>query len=66
MNNLKIIDVIWCNFNIGIVKCLDEITNETKFYIGVGKGYDEGEDISDIMDWGTKLSPEHLKSFIDN
>jgi len=40
MNDIKILDVIWYN-EIGIVKCLDEITNEKKFYIGVGKGIDE-------------------------
>ena len=65
MENLKIIDAIWYG-NVGIVKCLDEITNETKFFIGIGKGIDESEDVSHILDWGQKLTPEYLKSFIDN
>lgn len=49
-NNMKFISVVWFN-QIGVVKCEDLVTGETKFYIGNGQGFDEKDDIKFIMSW---------------
>jgi len=68
MNNLKAIDVRWftemgSEKPIGIVKAVDTITGETKFYIGTGYGLDESQDVSKILNMGGKVQPEYLENF---
>lgn len=43
---------------IGIIKTYDEITKETKFYIGTGIGADEEVDAEFIKKFGDKFYPE--------
>lgn len=63
---LKVVDAIWFSSPLtvklsegdgclGIVKVFDEITKETKFYIGAGNGRDEGRDAGLILQWGAKF-----------
>ncbi len=49
---------------IGIVLVYDTITNEEKAYIGVGKGYNETDDIQTIKDWGAKFDVNVAKLII--
>lgn len=67
-NNLQVLEVLWLNNNnnslsVGIVKALDKLTNETKFYIGTGTGYDEKQDIALILAFGTKITLDKLVQF---
>lgn len=59
--HIEIIDSLWFGTfgTIGIVKCHDKTTNEIKFYIGDGMGYDQKLDEKHIMLWGTKFHPEN-------
>jgi len=65
-NNIKVLDTMWFNDTIGIVKCLDKITNKTKFYIGKGDGLDEQADILHIISHGSKFDVNYLRSFLTN
>lgn len=55
----KIVNKTWLTANrgivIGIIKCYDEITKETKFYVGVGDGFNEEIDTESIHKHGAKL-----------
>lgn len=62
---MKINDSIWFTNStsmqiIGIVLATDEVTNERKAYIGIGEGHDEAFDAHNVLNWGSKLSPEML------
>lgn len=59
-NNMKFINAVWFN-QIGIVKCEDLVTGDTKFYIGSCQGFDEKGDIKFIMAYGSKFYPEMIK-----
>ena len=51
---------------IGIVKAWDKIEGRWKFYIGMGLGLDEEQDISFIMACGQKFhSLDHITYFAD-
>lgn len=56
----KTVNAWWFN-NIGIVKVIDEITNEEKFYIGTATGIDEEIDIDFIKRNGSKFFPDLIK-----
>lgn len=43
---------------IGIIKGKDEITEEIKYYIGIGMGFNEDDDAKYIMKWGDKFNLE--------
>lgn len=62
-NDQQLLDAIWYNF-LGVIKTKDTITNETKFYIGLGLGISEEEDIKHIIDYGTKYTPESFRQLI--
>ena len=47
---------------IGIVECTDPITKEIKYYIGIGEGDSEEQDIKEIKEWGAKFYPEVFKN----
>lgn len=60
IGNIKIIDTVWYG-TLGIIKGLDTITNETKFYVGnAEQELDEVWAIEKIVHWGTKYD---TKSF---
>lgn len=63
VTNLELLDVVWFN-KLGIVKTRDKISNEIKFYIGEGLGFNEEIDIQHIMDMGTKYTPESFRELI--
>lgn len=65
VNNIEIIDHIWYNGILGIIKGKDLITNEIKFYIGIGTGNSQIEDIKHIVFFGTKYTPESFKSLLN-
>lgn len=57
----KFVDVLWFNGGIGccgIVKCIDDHTDEVKYYIGAVDGFLAEEDIERIMSWGAKFPKE--------
>ena len=58
----KIVDKYWytpaMGDVIGIVKVYDDITQETKFYIGNGLGVSEESDAEYIKNFGDKFYPE--------
>lgn len=67
---MKDIQVIWlctCMIRpVGIVKAFDEIEQRWKFYIGIGRGYDEAADIHEIIDYGQKFdSLDFLVKFLE-
>jgi hypothetical protein len=51
-------DVRWYNGYdcVGIVYAHDDYDGP-KFYIGVGRGEDEEEDVQKIMSWGARFDP---------
>lgn len=65
VGNIRVIDVLWFD-SVGFVKGEDEITGETKFYVGSSfrraplhyGGGDELKDIEFIVEWGTKYTPQ--------
>lgn len=63
-SNLSFIDAIWYD-HLGIVKCIDIATNETKIFVGMGTGFDENEDIERIVNLGTKYSADDFKYLIE-
>ena len=64
---MTVVDTLWITGldTIGIVKCTDEITGETKFYMGVGNEIDENDDIKYITEYGTKINSEYLRNFLE-
>ena len=70
MKNIKLIDTVWFTnpyeMNVmGIVKGYDKITKEYNYYVGLGRGLSEEEDIKDILGWGTKYTEEQFKGFYE-
>lgn len=61
-------DTMWFNAMnspiIGIVKCVDTITNEEKIYIGTGSGLSEDDDITHIIGYGCKVTKQYLINFL--
>lgn len=53
---IKVLDAWWYNGNIGIVKVFNGY--EVKYYIGIGYGQDEKEDIDKILRCGSRFYPE--------
>lgn len=49
---------------IGIVVGEDDVTGETKAYIGVGTGESAAVDSKRINEWGAKITPERAKELI--
>lgn len=51
-------EVLWLHSSqhgpIGIVKQYDEIEERWKYYIGIGRGFDEQADVQHIINYGTK------------
>lgn len=55
------VDVKWFSNStgtVGIVKVQDSITGKFKYYIGAGKGVDEGFDSKYIAEWGSHFPLE--------
>lgn len=50
---------------LGIVKCKDEVTEEIKYYIGAGMGFNEQDDIDNIVSWGAKIPRSQLEDMLD-
>ena len=65
INDIEIIDHIWYNGILGIVKGKDLITNEIKFYIGISMLNNVELDIKNIVNFGTKYTPESFKSLLN-
>lgn len=67
-NNQELVDVLWFNTRKGtqgLVKCKDLTTKEIKFYLGIGEGSDEDEDIKRIIDWGAKFPKSLILNFFE-
>jgi len=66
MKDLKVLNVEWFSGitgTIGIVKCIDTVTNEHKYYMGVGQEWnDEDDDIQRIISFGVKLNYNRMKN----
>lgn len=64
---MKNVQVLWISCNglpVGIVKAYDEIEKRWHYYIGVGQGFDEQQDIQTIMAWGQKFySLDFIQTF---
>ena len=61
MDNIKILNVQWFN-NVGIVTIHNGF--EVKTYIKVVKGFNEQEDIQEIISLGFKVYPEQLAKIL--
>jgi hypothetical protein len=61
-NEKRVVDSFWFQY-IGIVKVLDELTGEYKYYIGQGKGDDQHADEQFIATNGTPVYPQSLMRF---
>lgn len=65
IDNIKVIDAIWFD-TLGVVKAIDTITNETKFYLG--NAYptliSEAAAITQIVQMGTKYMPEQFETLV--
>lgn len=64
---LKVIKTIWFTYSnkcIGMVKARDEVTKEIKFYVGVGYGLSEKDDIKHIIEHGAKFHKDHICDFL--
>lgn len=64
---MEVLDAIWIgNFGyntLGIIKARDKITFDINFYIGIGQGINEQQDIHNIMAAGTKYTKEQFQDF---
>ncbi len=64
---MRVLTVIWIgNYGVnttGIIKAQDTTTEEIKYYMGIGKGLKENEDIKLILRAGQKYSAEQFKGF---
>ena len=63
-NDRRISDSYWFGY-IGIIKVLDELTGEYKYYIGQGKGEDQHQDEQYIAKNGTPFYPQSLVRFFN-
>ena len=63
-NNIVLLDATWFG-NVGFVSARDTVTGDTKFYIGIGVGSDEIEDATHIAQYGTKVNPNYITTFIE-
>lgn len=65
---MKIIEAVWFSTPkvgaLGIV-CFEDDLGEKKFVLGVGQGYNQKEDVVDIIDWGAKLDPDYVMNFFN-
>lgn len=63
---VKVLKVLWVgNFGknaLGIIKTQDVVTEKVKFYIGIGKGISEQEDIALILAGGQKYTEDQFKN----
>lgn len=59
MRDLKRISVLWLSTcqerPVGLVKAYDEVEGRWKFYVGVGRGWDEAADVREILARGQKF-----------
>lgn len=65
MDNLTIIKKEWFPTStglIGIIIAQDNITEETKYYMGVGVGINEQDDVKTILERGTKLNFNRMRN----
>lgn len=64
---MKILKTVWIgNFGyniLGIIKAQDEITEKINFYVGIGKGFSEEQDITLILAGGQKYTEEQFKDY---
>lgn len=62
---MKVLKVLWVgNFGenkLGIIKAQDVVTEEMIYYIGIGKGKCEQEDIALILEGGQKYTEGQFK-----
>lgn len=67
---MKVLKVLWFgNWGVntlGIIKAKDNITHDIKFYIGVGRGISEQEDIDTILAGGTKYEKIEFEQFFES
>lgn len=63
---MKAIATLWFNESTGCIGLVaaENSEKEIKFLIGIGKGNEEFEDSQHIADWGGKVEPERIISFI--
>ena len=58
MRNLERISVLWLSTcqerPAGLVKAFDPVAGSWKFYVGIGRGWDEAADVREILAWGQK------------
>lgn len=62
--NLKFEDVIWFD-TLGVVKCRDKYTKETKIFVGKGLGENEKYDVERIINLGTKYSADEFIKLVE-
>lgn len=63
-SNLSFVGVVWYD-HLGVVKCLDTITNEIKIFVGMGMGFDEDKDIEKIINLGTKYLAADFRYLVE-
>lgn len=61
---MKHIRTFWFNGAIGIVKGRDDVTNELKWYIGVGYGVDKDFDEHKVITRGSPITKETLMELL--
>lgn len=61
-NDKRVVDSYWFEYT-GIVKVLDELTGEYKYYIGQGRGENQHADEQYIAKNGTPVQPQTLIRF---
>lgn len=66
IGNIEVIDAIWFGGCLGIIKTVDTITGELKYYIGNGGGLALQEDIEHIVGMGTKYTHDGISSLLKN
>jgi len=67
---MKIKESIWYSeansiSPIGIILTEDNVTGAEKAFIGTGRGFDEGEDVEKIIQFGAKFPAHIAKMLID-
>ena len=63
-NDKRVTDSYWFGY-IGIVKVLDELTGEYKYYIGQGTGDNQHNDEQFIAQYGSQIQPQALIRFFN-
>ena len=64
---MKVIETLWFTATdgcIGVVLGKDEVTGESKAYIGLGAGFDEAADTRHIVEWGAKITVENTEGIM--